>query len=279
MDNTVVQRLKLDAPTADLGDWESLIERIKASHSSRVRIGLVGKYVSLHDAYLSVVEALSHAGYVFGTAVDVEWIDSEHLTEMTYEQQLEGLNGILVPGGFGYRGIEGKMLAARYAREHKVPYFGICLGMQIAVMELARSKLGWSDADSAEFELESEHHVIDLMPDQRDIEAKGGTMRLGAYPCRLASGTLAQQAYGEELIYERHRHRYELNNRYRRELMDVGMVISGLSPDDRLVEIIELADHPWFVGAQFHPEFKSRPQRPHPLFKAFVEAAIHYEVK
>ena len=279
MDNTVVQRLKLDAPAADLGEWQSLIKRIKASDKSRVRIGLVGKYVSLHDAYLSVVEALSHAGYAFNTAVDVEWIDAEHLTEMTYEQQLEGLSGILVPGGFGYRGIEGKMLAARYAREHKVPYFGICLGMQIAVMELAQSKLGWSDADSAEFELESEHHVIDLMPDQRDIEAKGGTMRLGAYPCRLAPGTLAQQAYGEELIYERHRHRYELNNRFRRELMDVGMIISGLSPDDRLVEIIELADHPWFVGAQFHPEFKSRPQRPHPLFKAFVEAAIHYEVK
>jgi CTP synthase len=249
------------------------VDRIKAPKPG-LEIALVGKYIELPDAYLSVTESLDHAAWAAGHDVSVRWVDSETLTEEDHEERLSGAAGIVVPGGFGHRGIEGKILAARYARERGVPYLGLCLGLQCGVIEFARHVLGEQDANSTEFDLFTSAPVIDYMPDQRDMEEKGGTMRLGLYPARLTPGSKVHAAYGSELIYERHRHRFEVSNRYREALEASGMLLSGQSPDGRLVEIIELRDHPWFVASQFHPEFKSRPDRPHPLFAGFLAAAV-----
>ena len=249
-----------------------MVKREKSAHK-RVRIALVGKYTQLHDAYLSVVESLNHAGTANGAIVDIEWVDSEELSDYNVNEKLSGCAGILVPGGFGDRGIEGMICAVRYARENNVPYFGICLGMQMAVIEFARHVLGYMDANSAEFSETTQHPVIALMPDQVNVTEKGGTMRLGKYPCVLTEGTHSRELYGSAEISERHRHRFEFNNDYREQVRAKGMVLAGLSPDSRLVEIVEIPEHPWFVGAQFHPEFKSRPDRPHPLFFGFVRAA------
>jgi CTP synthase len=241
-----------------------------------VRIALVGKYVELQDAYLSVREALYHAGAACGWDVDIQWISSEHMDRGKDGvcEQLQGVNGVVVPGGFGYRGIEGKVSTARWARENQVPYLGLCLGMQVMVIELARHALGSDAPNSTEFDHNTRHPVISLMPDQRDIAEMGGTMRLGLYPCHLVPGTRAAEAYGIKLVKERHRHRFEFNNAYRSILEEAGLVCSGLSPDNRLVEIAELSDHPFMLGSQFHPEFRSRPNRPHPLFQSFVRAAV-----
>lgn len=267
------RRLGLAGAKPDLRDWFEMLE--KERHlEQEVSIALAGKYVELHDAYLSVVEALHHGGIAHGVKVKINWVNAEELTEDTAERLLGQSQGILVPGGFGGRGLEGMITAARYAREHDVPFFGICLGMQCAVIEFARNVLGWADAFTAEAIPDTPHAVIDLMPEQKDIAEKGGTMRLGAYPCRLTEGSLAARAYGGELIYERHRHRYELNNAFRRELEEAGLALTGLSPDGRLAEIIENPRSRWFVGVQFHPEFKSRPNRPHPLFRDFIGAAF-----
>ncbi|MDW7981312.1 MAG: CTP synthase [Thermomicrobium sp.] len=254
----------------DLGDWERMVARLKAPRR-RIRIALVGKYVELHDAYLSVVEALAHAGLVHDVGIDIVWVNSAG-DRSEIEEALRHVNGIVVPGGFGPRGVEGKMLAARYARERGVPYLGLCYGLHMAVIEFARTVLGLPGANSTEIDPETPHPVIDLMPDQRGVEM-GGTMRLGRYPCVLVPGTKAALAYQESVVYERHRHRWEVNNVYREAFEAAGFVVSGTSPDGRLVEIMELREHPWFVGVQFHPEFKSRPNRPHPLFTAFVGVA------
>ena len=269
----VCRKLGLNAPAADLREWEQMVEAIK-SRTRTVKIGLVGKYVQLHDAYLSVAEALQHAGYALHSRVEIQWIDSETLTKETCAQALAGLDGILVPGGFGSRGIEGMILAANYARENKIPYLGICLGMQIAVIEFARHAAGLSDANSGEFAEDCAHKVIDFMPGQSDDIDKGGTLRLGSYPCVIRPGSTMAACYGREKITERHRHRYEFNNDFRELLEQAGLRISGVSPDRRLVETVEVPDHPFFVGVQFHPEFKSRPNRPHPLFHGFVKAAV-----
>lgn len=272
----VCRELGMKAPPAKMGEWVSMLERI-AARDKNVKIAIVGKYVKLHDAYLSVAESLRHAGYETGCVVDIQWIDSEEVTKETAERLLGELDGILVPGGFGDRGVEGKIAAVKYAREHNIPFLGICLGMQVAVIEFARNVLGLADADSAEFR-ETEHPVIDLMPDQQGNLPKGGTMRLGAYPCRIKDGTAMMHAYGvcgDELIQERHRHRYEFNNAFREAVEAAGMVISGTSPDGRLVEAVELPDNRFFVAVQYHPEFKSRPNRAHPLFREFVAAALH----
>lgn len=241
-----------------------------------VRVGLVGKYVELHDAYLSVREALHHAGLCYSVSVDLDWLDAEEIERHGVER-LKGLDGLVVPGGFGYRGIEGKIAAARLARENHIPYLGLCLGMQVMVIDLARQALGTDEPNSTEFDLTTQYPVIDLMPDQRDISEMGGTMRLGLYPCQLVSGTRAEAAYGETLVHERHRHRFEVNNSYRDLLAGAGMIFSGLSPDGRLVEIGELADHPFMLGCQFHPEFRSRPTRPHPLFRGFIKAVVEHQ--
>ena len=269
----VCRELHMDAPQPDLADWAEMVERIKRG-GRQVKIGLVGKYVQLHDAYLSVAEALRHAGYALGATVDIQWIDAETIDAQNVRACLGGLDGILVPGGFGNRGIEGKILAAQYARENHVPYLGICLGMQIAVIEFARHVLGLADANSGEFDPQSQNKVIDFMPGQSDEVDKGGTLRLGSYPCCIAAGTAMERCYGQRLIHERHRHRYEVNNTYCTALQQAGLVISGTSPDGRLVETVEIADSPFFVGVQYHPEFKSRPNRPHPLFLGFVRAAM-----
>ena len=269
----VCRELGLDTPQPDLTEWKQMVEKIH-SRSKTVSIGLVGKYVQLHDAYLSVAEALRHAGYALNAHVDIHWIDSETLTPDTYEEALGNLDGILVPGGFGSRGIEGMILAARYAREHGVPYFGICLGMQIAVIEYARNKAGLPEANSGEFAPEGAQNVIDFMPGQSDTINKGGTLRLGAYPCVIAPDTTMARCYGLHQISERHRHRYELNNRFRQQLTDAGLTLSGTSPDGRLVETVELTDRPFYVGVQYHPEFKSRPNKPQPLFVGFVKASL-----
>ncbi len=273
----VVRLLHLDAQVhpPDLSEWRALVERIKRP-KPQLEIALVGKYIALPDAYMSVTAALDHAGWAQEHDISVRWVDSEDLSEDDYERRLAGAAGIVVPGGFGHRGIEGKLLAARYARQHRVPYLGLCLGLQCGVIEFSRDVLGASDANSTEFDLFTRAPVIDYMPDQRDIDDKGGTMRLGLYPAKLRPGTKVAQAYGSELIYERHRHRFEVSNRYREALEEAGMLLSGQSPDGRLVEIIELRDHPWFVASQFHPEFKSRPDRPHPLFAGFIAAAIEH---
>ena len=271
--DVVVRRLGLICHMPDLTEWATMVHRAKNPTGS-VEIALVGKYVALHDAYLSVAEALTHGGIENGVEVKVRWVDSETVTDENAARLLAGADGILVPGGFGDRGIEGKISAVRYAREQKVPFLGICLGMQMAVVEFARHVCGMADAHSSELSQTTAHPVIDLMPDQRGITDKGGTMRLGSYPCRITGhDTFAYQAYGTEEIAERHRHRYEFNNDFRQELTRAGLVLAGLSPDGRLVEIVELPDHPWFVGVQFHPELKSRPNKAHPLFRAFVAAA------
>ncbi|MDO5399624.1 MAG: CTP synthase [Eubacteriales bacterium] len=271
----VCRELGLKTPPPDLRDWTAMVERIKQRDSS-VEIGLVGKYTQLHDAYLSVAEALRHAGYCHNTHVSIHWIDSEQVTPETREQMLAGLDGIIVPGGFGDRGIEGMILAAGYAREHRLPYFGICLGMQIAVIEFARSVLGIRDANSGEFDETCAHKVIDFMPGQSEAVDKGGTLRLGAYPCVVRPGTTLARCYGTDMISERHRHRYEFCNDYRAQFEQAGMTLAGISPDGRLVETVELSDRPFFVGVQYHPEFKSRPNRPHPLFRGFIGAACAY---
>jgi len=275
----IAERLGLTVSEPDLTEWRQLVEQIHKSKPS-LRIGVVGKYVELEDAYMSVREALRHAGWALDRDVIIEWISAEALERPGELERLRRVNGILVPGGFGYRGIEGKILAARFAREHKVPYFGLCLGMQVMCIEFARHVLGMADANSTEFNPKTPHPVISLMPDQVGIEEMGGTMRLGLYPCVLQPGTHAARAYAPaERIEERHRHRWEFYNPYRPAFSAAGMVFSGLSPDGRLVEICELSPelHPWMVGTQFHPEFRSRPNRPHPLFKAFLAAAMEYQ--
>ncbi len=273
VDDQVLSHFGIEAPKPDLARWEDLVRRIDKA-TQPVRIGLVGKYTQLEDAYLSVIEALNHAGAQHGGAVEVHWVDSERLTDEEAVRELATCDGILVPGGFGVRGIEGKIQAARYAREHDVPYLGICLGMQIAVAEFARHVCGMDGANSTEFDPETPYPVIDLLPEQKEVRDMGGTMRLGADPVKLHDGTRAREVYGEAVIYERHRHRYEVNNHLRKRLEHAGMVFSGTSPDDRLVEVVELPDHPFFVASQYHPEFKSRPLRTQPLFREFVGAAL-----
>ena len=271
----VCRELHIDAPEPDLKEWKQLVRRIRG-RSEEVRIGLVGKYVKLHDAYLSVAEAMSHAGYGLNTFVKIRWIDSENISEGNVKEVFEGLQGIIVPGGFGNRGVEGMILAAKYARENRIPFLGICLGMQIAVIEFGRNVLGLGDANSGEFDEQCAHKVIDFMPGQSDKIDKGGTLRLGSYPCSIRHGTKMEMCYEAETISERHRHRYEFNNEYREKMAEAGLAISGTSPDNRLVEAVEIEGHPFYVGVQFHPEFKSRPNRPHPLFKGFISAALEY---
>ncbi len=278
LSDIVCRELGLQVPPCDLTEWKEMLSRI-AGRSKRVKIGLVGKYVRLHDAYLSVAEALHHAGYENGSMVEIDWIEAEQVTDETVAELLKGCNGILVPGGFGDRGIEGKIIACRYARENSIPYLGICLGMQIAVIEYARHVLGFEGANSSEFDPESAYPVIDLMPDQQGNLPKGGTMRLGAYPCKIRPATKMFESYGQELIQERHRHRYEFNNRYREEFSRGGMVFAGASPDDRLIEAVELPGYDFFVGVQYHPEFKSRPNKAHPLFREFVKAALSHQLE
>ena len=269
----VCRELGIAAPDPDLSEWRSLVHSI-GSRDREVTIALVGKYVQLHDAYLSVAEALAHAGFACNAHVNIDWVDSEELNEDNIKERLRNAAGILVPGGFGDRGMEGMILAAQYARCTNTPYFGICLGMQIAVIEFARHAAGIEDACSGEFENPSLHRVIDFMPGQSDEVDKGGTLRLGSYPCSIVPGTLMEKCYCSAQICERHRHRYEFNNDYRESLTRAGLVISGISPDGQLVETVEIKDHPFFLGVQFHPEFKSRPNRPHPIFREFVKAAI-----
>ncbi|WP_113672622.1 CTP synthase [Vallitalea guaymasensis] len=269
----VCDKLNLDCAEPDLTEWKEMIDREK-SMTNLVKIALVGKYVELHDAYISIVESLKHAGIYHKTKLEVLWVNSEEVTSENVDDYLKDADGILVPGGFGDRGIDGKIFAVRYARENKIPFFGICLGMQCAVIEFARNILGYDGAHSSELDPDTKYPVIDLMPEQKDIDELGGTMRLGAYPCKVQKDSMAYQAYDSELIYERHRHRYEFNNEYRDTLVKAGLNIVGVSPDDRLVEMIEINDHPWFVGVQFHPEFKSRPNKVHPLFRDFVGASI-----
>jgi CTP synthase len=272
LDRVVCRKLGLDVPEPDLTEWTSMVERVKHA-TKHVTIGLVGKYTQLHDAYLSIVEALTHAGTANDAIVSIRWVDSEEVTEDNVAELLNGCHGILVPGGFGDRGIEGMITAVKYARVNNIPYFGICLGMQMAVIEYARHVAGLEDAHSTEFNELSKHPVIDLMPEQVGITKKGGTMRLGKYPCKLLENSRSAILYGSENISERHRHRYEFNNEYRTTLTEHGLQLVGLSPNGSLVEIVEIPDHPWFVGVQFHPEFKSRPNRAHPLFFGFVKAA------
>jgi len=274
LDEIVCRELHLETKESDMAEWESMLERIKKA-KKQVSIALVGKYIQLHDAYLSVMEALKHAGWQQGAQVTIVWVDAEKVTKDTVEGLLNSVQGILIPGGFGDRGIEGKILAATYARTHKIPYLGICLGMQIAVIEYARNVLGYKGAHSSEFDPKTLHPVIALMPDQRGNIPKGGTMRLGSYPCKISENTHMDRVYkGEQVIEERHRHRYEFNNEFREPLTDNGMIIAGTSPDGMLVEAIEIKDHPFFLGVQYHPEFKSRPNRPHPVFSGFIEASL-----
>ena len=272
----VCRELGLDAPAPDLTEWNDMLARIK-SREKEVSIGLVGKYVQLHDAYLSVAEALRHAGYVHGARVNIRWIDSETITPDNVGEVLKDCDGVVVPGGFGTRGVEGKIATARYCREQNLPYLGICLGMQIAVIEFARDVCGMADANSGEFDEMSGHKVIDFLPNQYAGIEKGGTLRLGAYPCRVRPGSQMYKAYGEELISERHRHRYEFNNAFREELEAAGLFISGTSPDGRIVETVEIPENDFFIGVQFHPEFKSRPNRAHPLFNGLVGAALQHK--
>jgi CTP synthase len=265
--------LHLPCPDPDLQGWIDMINRWK-NPKYKVQVALVGKYVSLHDAYISVVESLKHAGVANYADVDIKWVDSERISSYNVEEVLGDVDAIIVPGGFGDRGIEGMITAIQYARENKVPYLGLCLGMQLTLVEYARNVLGWKDAHSNEFSQTTTHPVIHIMPDQDGVTDLGGTLRLGSYPCVLADGSKAQELYGEKEIHERHRHRYEVNNAYRNDFIEGGMQLSGLSPDGRIVEIIEIPSHPWFVATQAHPEFKSRPNNAHPLFKGFIEAAL-----
>ena len=276
LDHIALKKLGLEDRPVDMEDWKAMVERMTTA-KKEVQIALVGKYVRLHDAYLSVAEALSHAGYAMGAKVNIRWINSEILEEEKpdLDEVFAGVDGIVVPGGFGYRGVEGKIDAIRYARENKIPFLGLCLGMQCALIEFARNVCHMEQANSSEFIPDGKYPVIDLMPDQEDVTEKGGTMRLGIYPCKLKEGTRARTLYeNQEIVYERHRHRYEVSNEFRPQMEAAGLVISGTSPDDRLVEIIELKDHPYFAATQAHPEFKSRPNRPHPLFNGFMEAAV-----
>lgn len=279
-DKIVLDKLALPDKPCDMESWKQLVDDIYHPEHE-LDVALVGKYVALHDAYLSVAEALNHAGIAYKTKVNIHWIDSEDLEapNLSMDEVFKGMDAIVVPGGFGNRGVEGKIRTVQYAREHKVPYLGLCLGMQCAVMEFARHVVGLEGATSSEFNEDAKFPVIDLMPDQVDISDKGGTMRLGLYPCKLIDDTKAFSVYGEHLIYERHRHRWEFNNKYRTQLVDAGLILSGTSPDDRLVEIVELKNHPWFVGCQFHPEFKSRPTKAHPLFKGLIETALNLKLK
>ncbi len=273
----LVQELGLKQQAPDMAEWQTLVTKIKRPRPD-VTIGLVGKYVDLHDAYLSVAEALQHAGWHHNVDIRIKWINSEALEQMgeSYTEVLEDVAGIVVPGGFGHRGVEGKIKAASFARRNKIPYLGLCLGMQVMVIEFARNVLGLSKANSSELDEHNPHPVIDLMRTQRAVLDKGGTMRLGNWVCCLTPGTKAHQAYNESIVFERHRHRYEFNNEYRKRMESHGLLVSGRSADNTLVEIVELADHPWFVGSQFHPEFKSRPNRPHPLFRDFIGASVHH---
>lgn len=271
--SVVCRELGIDAKVPDLEEWTEMVEKIKA-RPYKVNIGLVGKYVELHDAYLSVAEAMRHAGYNYNTHINIHWIDSEEITEQNVDILMSGLDGIIVPGGFGNRGVEGMILAAEYARENDLPYLGICLGMQVAVIEFARNVAGIKDANSGEFDEQCKNKVIDFMPGQSQDIDKGGTLRLGAYPCRVQEGTMLHRCYDADMISERHRHRYEFNNDYRRQLQECGLTLGGTSPDGRLVETIELTDKSFYVGVQYHPEFKSRPNKPHPLFKAFIGTAF-----
>ncbi|WP_226669234.1 CTP synthase [Metabacillus litoralis] len=273
LDSIVCNHLKLQCNEADMTEWTELVKRV-TNLSKTTKIGLVGKYVELQDAYISVVEALRHAGYEYDSDIEIKWVNAETLTEDTVKSQLEDVDGILVPGGFGDRGVEGKILATTYARVNKVPFLGICLGMQVASIEFARNVVGLKGANSSEIDPSTQYPVIDLLPEQKDIEDLGGTLRLGLSPSKLQEGTQAYEAYQDEVIYERHRHRYEFNNEYRQVMEEAGFVFSGTTPDGRLVEIIELKDHPWFVASQFHPEFTSRPTKPQPLFRDFVRASL-----
>lgn len=271
MDDLVLDHFGIQCPEADMADWRALENKV-LNLKGKVRVGLVGKYVSLPDAYLSIVEALKHAGYAHDTEIDIRWIDAEEVDDQNVADYLADVDGVLVPGGFGSRGLIGKIAAIRYAREHKLPFFGICLGMQLACIEFARNVVGIHDADTGEENPACPHKIIDLLPDQEAEGDLGGTLRLGLYPCRLVEGTLAHQLYGQEVVQERHRHRYEFNNAYRERLAAAGLTFSGLSPDGRLVEIVEIKDHPFFIAAQFHPEFISRPNRPQAIFDGFVAA-------
>jgi CTP synthase len=278
LDEIVVKKLALDGGPADMREWIQLVNKVKnLKHITRVAI--VGKYVALYDAYLSVVEALRHAGFASDTDIDLKWVHAEEVTENNVEEMLGDVDGILVPGGFGDRGIEGKIVAIRFAREKEIPFLGICLGMQMVCVEGARHLLHLAGAHSAEMDPSTPYPVIDLLPEQKEIEDLGGTLRLGAYPCKLVPDTFAYQAYETELIDERHRHRYEFNNQYRQQMENVGYIFSGTSPDGKLVEIIEYKHHPWFVASQFHPEFLSRPNRPQPLFRDFVATALRMKIK
>lgn len=273
LDNLVCEKLHLGCKDIDNSEWIDMVKKIK-NLKNNVKIALVGKYVELHDAYISVVEALSHGGYANDANVEIEWVNAESIETGDVNAILEGVDGILVPGGFGDRGIEGKISAIKWARENKKPFLGICLGMQCAVIEYARNVLGYEGANSSEINPNTKYPVIDLMPDQKDIENLGGTMRLGKYPCKLDISSNSYEVYKKELIEERHRHRYEFNNDYREQIIDAGMKIVGTSPDERLVEIVEVPEHPWYVAVQFHPELKSRPNKPHKLFVGFIEAAV-----
>lgn len=275
LDRIVLEKLNMEYGPADMSEWAKMVDKINHP-AQQVKIAVIGKYVELPDAYISVTEALHHAGICSNTDVEIKWVNAERIesANVDYDAVFAGCNGILVPGGFGDRGVEGKIRAIQYARENKIPFLGLCLGMQCAVIEYARNVCHLSDAHSREFNPETTYPVIDLMSSQIDVEAKGGTMRLGAYPCKITQGTHTWDAYKSDLIQERHRHRFEFNNVYRKQLTDAGLVIAGTLPDDSLVEIVELKDHPWFVASQFHPEFKSRPNNPHPLFREFVKAAV-----
>ncbi|KIL76580.1 CTP synthase [Bacillus badius] len=273
MDELVCRHLKLQCHDAEMDDWTALVDKVR-NLSKKTKIALVGKYVELQDAYISVVEALRHAGYAFDADIEIDWVNAAELLAEDVEERLKDADGILVPGGFGDRGISGKIEAIKYARENKVPLFGICLGMQLASIEYARNVVQLDEANSSEIDPKTPYPVIDLLPEQKDVEDLGGTLRLGLYPCKLQKGTKAYEAYQDEVVYERHRHRYEFNNEFREVMEKKGFIFSGTSPDGRLVEIIELEDHPWFVAAQFHPEFTSRPTRPQPLFRAFVGATL-----
>ncbi|WP_314976064.1 glutamine hydrolyzing CTP synthase, partial [Abiotrophia defectiva] len=276
MDDLVLDHFGIQRPEADMTDWRALENKV-LNLKGKVTVGLVGKYVSLPDAYLSIVEALKHAGYAHDTEIDIRWIDAEEVDDQNVADYLADVDGVLVPGGFGSRGLIGKIAAIRYAREHKLPFFGICLGMQLACIEFARNVVGIHDADTGEENPACPHKIIDLLPDQEAEGDLGGTLRLGLYPCRLVEGTLAHQLYGQEVVQERHRHRYEFNNAYRERLAAAGLTFSGLSPDGRLVEIVEIKDHPFFIAAQFHPEFISRPNRPQAIFDGFVAACQAYQ--
>jgi len=275
VDKLIAKHFNLSEVKPELSHWESIIDRFK-SHKKKIKIAICGKYVKLPDAYKSIMEAFIHAGFENDVRVKLKWVNTEEVTEGKEAKYLSDVSGVLVPGGFGERGIEGKLNTIRYARENKIPFFGICLGLQCAVVEFARNVVGLDNANSSEFDPDTKYPVIDIMEEQKSIKQKGGTMRLGAYNCKIINDTKAKVAYQESLISERHRHRFEVNNKYREKLMQNGMLISGIAPDDSLVEMIELKDHPWFVACQFHPELKSRAMRAHPLFREFVKASLGY---